>query len=118
MKNPVPRTIEELIEKLPDYYTPAERESILRAFKVAEKAHTGQTRASGDAYINHCLAVASILADYSMPAEVVAAGLLHDTVEDTKLTTDLIRRDFGSGVANLVQGVTKLTQLPRVSRGE
>ena len=107
-----------MLVNLPDYYTPADREMIQRAYRVAEKAHTGQVRASGDPYINHCLAVASILADYSMPVEVISAGLLHDTVEDTKLTIEEIRRDFGDGVASLVQGVTKLTQLPRVTRGE
>jgi guanosine-3',5'-bis(diphosphate) 3'-pyrophosphohydrolase len=118
MKTSTPLNLKELLAKLPDYYTPADREMVQRAFRVADKAHSGQARASGDPYINHCLAVASILADYSMPAEVIAAGLLHDTVEDTKLPIEDVRRDFGEGVASLVQGVTKLTQLPRVSRGE
>jgi guanosine-3',5'-bis(diphosphate) 3'-pyrophosphohydrolase len=118
MKTSSPLSLDELLAQLPDYYTPAEREQVARAYKVAEKAHSGQKRASGENYINHCLAVAAILANYSMPAEVVTAGLLHDTVEDTKLKIEAIRQDFGDGVANLVQGVTKLTQLPRVSRGE
>ncbi|KAF0107282.1 MAG: GTP pyrophosphokinase [Anaerolineaceae bacterium] len=118
MKTSTPLNLKELLSKLPDYYTPADREMVQRAFRVADKAHAGQARASGDPYVNHCLAVASILADYSMPAEVIAAGLLHDTVEDTKLSIEEVRRDFGDGVASLVQGVTKLTQLPRVSRGE
>jgi len=118
MKKSSPLSLKELLVNLPDYYTPADREMIQRAYRVAEKAHAGQFRASGDPYINHCLAVASILADYSMPVEVITAGLLHDTVEDTKLTIEEIRRDFGDGVAGLVQGVTKLTQLPRVTRGE
>jgi GTP pyrophosphokinase len=118
MKTSSPLSLEELLAQLPEQFSPTDRELVQRAFKVANKAHAGQKRASGEPYINHCLAVASILAEYSMPADVIAAGLLHDTVEDTKLTIEDIHNDFGVNVANLVQGVTKLTQLPRVSRGE
>jgi GTP pyrophosphokinase len=85
---------------------------------VAEEAHSEQKRHSGEPYINHCLAVASILADLQVPPEVVAAGLLHDTVEDTTITLNDIRRDFGNTIAVLVDGVTKLTNLPRVSRDD
>jgi len=99
-------------------YTVADRELVLRAYQVAEEAHRDQKRHSGEPYINHCLAVASILADLKVPAEVVAAGLLHDTVEDTPISLAIIRRDFGEPVKLLVDGVTKLTQLPRVSRGD
>ena len=81
-------------------------------------AHEGQKRASGDPYINHCLAVADILAEMRVPPEVVAAAILHDTVEDTNVTLADIQRDFGDEIARLVDGVTKLTQLPRVSRGD
>jgi GTP pyrophosphokinase len=118
MKNASPLKLEELLARLPEYYTPADRELIQRAYRVAEKAHAGQKRISGEPYINHLLAVAAILAEYSMPAEVVTAGLLHDTIEDTSLTAEDLQRDFSDGVVSLVQGVTKLTQLPRVSRGE
>jgi GTP diphosphokinase / guanosine-3',5'-bis(diphosphate) 3'-diphosphatase len=118
MKTTAPLNLTELLAFMPEYYTPADKEMVQRAFRVADKAHVGQKRVSGEPYIYHCLTVASILAGYSMPSEVVAAGLLHDTVEDTTVTTEDLRRDFGDGVANLVQGVTKLTQLPRVSRGE
>ncbi len=118
MKISSPLSIDELLAQLPDHYSLADRELIQRAFRQAEKAHRGQKRVSGEPYVNHCLAVAAILAEYSMPAEVVAAGLLHDTVEDTSIKVKDLSRDFGEGVANLVQGVTKLTQLPRVSRGE
>jgi GTP diphosphokinase / guanosine-3',5'-bis(diphosphate) 3'-diphosphatase len=110
--------IDTLMQDLPETYNPADRELILRAYRVAEKAHEGQKRASGEAYINHCLAVADILAEMRVPPEVVAAGLLHDTVEDTYVTLEDIRRDFGDEIARLVDGVTKLTQLPRVSRGD
>lgn len=118
MKKSAPINIDELIGQLPAAFTTADRELVRRAYQIAEEAHEGQKRASGDPYINHCLAVAAILAEYSMPAEVIAAGLLHDTIEDTAVTYVDLKRDFGEGVANLVQGVTKLTQLPRVSRGE
>jgi GTP pyrophosphokinase len=118
MKNSSPLKLEELLARLPEYYTPADRELIQRAFRVAEKAHAGQKRISGEPYINHLLAVAAILAEYSMPAEVVTAGLLHDTIEDTSVKAEDLKRDFSDGVVSLVEGVTKLTQLPRVSRGE
>lgn len=118
MRNNAPETIEELLATLPETYTLAERELIQRAYKIAEQAHAGQKRASGEPYITHCVAVAGILAQYHMPAEVLIAGLLHDTLEDTDLSADVIRNEFGETVVNLVQGVTKLTQLPRVSRGE
>ena len=75
---------------------------------MAERAHEGQKRASGEPYINHCIAVASILADMRVPPAVVAAGVLHDTVEDTEVTLDEIRRDFGDEITRLVDGVTKL----------
>ncbi|MBU4226441.1 MAG: bifunctional (p)ppGpp synthetase/guanosine-3',5'-bis(diphosphate) 3'-pyrophosphohydrolase [Chloroflexi bacterium] len=111
-------SLEELVKDLPDNYTNADRELVQRAYRLAERAHDGQKRASGEPYINHCLAVAAILAGLHMPADVVAAGLLHDTVEDTPVTLIDLRRDFGDTIARLVDGVTKLTQLPRVSRGE
>ncbi|HSO13182.1 MAG TPA: bifunctional (p)ppGpp synthetase/guanosine-3',5'-bis(diphosphate) 3'-pyrophosphohydrolase [Anaerolineales bacterium] len=109
---------EKLIEQLPEHYTLADRELIQRAYRIAEEAHHEQKRHSGEPYINHCIAVASILADLRVPPEVVVAGLLHDTVEDTPVTLEDIRRDFGDTVTNLVNGVTKLTNLPRVSRGD
>ncbi len=118
MKTTSPLILQDLLSLLPDYYNLSDRELIQRAYRLAEKAHAGQKRASGEPYVNHCLAVAAILADFLMPADIIAAGLLHDTVEDTSIKIDDLRRDFGEGVANLVQGVTKLTQLPRVSRGE
>jgi GTP pyrophosphokinase len=110
--------LERLLEQLPENYTLADRELIQRAYRVAEEAHREQKRHSGEPYINHCLAVASILADLRVPPEVVAAGLLHDTVEDTTITLHEIKRDFGNTIAVLVDGVTKLTNLPRVSRDD
>jgi len=110
--------IDQLMENLPETYSPADRELVMRAYRVAEQAHQGQVRASGEPYINHCLAVATILTEMRVPPQVVAAALLHDTVEDTPLNLGDIQRDFGVEVAKMVDGVTKLTQLPRVSRGD
>ncbi len=110
--------LEKLLEHLPENYTVAERELVERAYQVAEEAHQTQKRHSGEPYIYHCVAVADILSELKVPSEVVAAGLLHDTVEDTDITLADIRRDFGDTIASLVDGVTKLTHLPRVSRGD
>jgi GTP pyrophosphokinase len=110
--------LEKLLRHLPENYTSSERELVERAYRVAEEAHQTQKRLSGEPYINHCIAVANILSELKVPSEVVAAGLLHDTVEDTSVTLADIRRDFGDTIASLVDGVTKLTHLPRVSRGD
>lgn len=108
-----------LLNILPNSYTPIDHELILRAYRVADKAHSGQMRASGEPYISHCLAVAEILAEeMCAPPNIVAAGLLHDTVEDTQVTLDDLQKDFGDEIARLVDAVTKLTTLPRVSRGD
>jgi guanosine-3',5'-bis(diphosphate) 3'-pyrophosphohydrolase len=108
--------LEGLLKALPEGTSPADRELIERAYKVAKRAHQGQKRASGEPYIQHCLAVASILAEFGAPIPAVAAGLLHDTVEDSNVSLKSLKRDFGEEIASLVDGVTKLTQLPRVSR--
>ena len=96
--------IKKLLEQLPENYSLLDRELVQRAYRLAEEAHRGQKRASGEPYINHCLAVAAILAELQVPPDVVAAGLLHDTVEDTKITIDDLRHDFGEVIASLVTG--------------
>jgi GTP pyrophosphokinase len=110
--------IDTLLSKLPEAYTVVDRDLINRAYKFAEKAHEGQKRLSGEPYITHCLAVAEILVDLQVPPEMIAASLLHDTVEDTSITLDDLENKFGSEIAKLVDGVTKLTNLPRVSRAD
>jgi GTP diphosphokinase / guanosine-3',5'-bis(diphosphate) 3'-diphosphatase len=110
--------IDTLMNLLPSNYTPADREMVMRAYRVAEQAHREQKRASGEPYVNHCIIVAGILAEMRVPPSVVAAGLLHDTVEDTDVTLADLNRDFGEEIARLVDGVTKLTHLPRVSRAD
>jgi guanosine-3',5'-bis(diphosphate) 3'-pyrophosphohydrolase len=98
MKTASPLSLDELLALLPEYYSPADRELIQRAYRVAEKAHAGQKRASGEPYVNHLLAVAAILSEFSMPSEVVTAGLLHDTIEDTTIKAEDLRRDFSEGI--------------------
>ncbi|TCO25958.1 GTP pyrophosphokinase [Kribbella orskensis] len=84
---------------------------IERAYRTAEKYHTGQLRKSGDAYITHPLAVATILAELGMTAPTLCAALLHDTVEDTDYTIDQLTKDFSEEIAMLVDGVTKLDKV-------
>ena len=110
--------IENLLDTLPEYFTPVDRDLVMRAYRVAEHAHRDQRRASGEPYVNHCVAVAMILSELRVPPEVIVAGLLHDTVEDTTITLNDLRQDFSDDVAKLVDGVTKLIHLPRVSRGD
>jgi len=110
--------IENLLDTLPEYFTPVDRDLVMRAYRVAEHAHRDQRRASGEPYVNHCVAVAMILSELRVPPEVIVAGLLHDTVEDTTITLKDLRQDFSDDVAKLVDGVTKLIHLPRVSRGD
>ena len=108
--------LETLLNALPPDLSPADKALIQKAYDAAELAHSGQKRASGEPYVQHCLNVAYILAELHMPTAVLVAGLLHDTVEDTTYTLDDVRRNFGNEVATLVDGVTKLAQLPRVSK--
>lgn len=108
--------IEELTLVLPENYSVPDKELIRKAFTFAEKAHFGQVRASGEPYITHCLSVAKILAELKVPPVMVMAGLLHDVVEDTDVTLDQIKEQFGTEVATMVDGVTKLTHLPQVTR--
>ncbi len=91
-----------------------DRQTIVRAFEVAGEAHAGQLRKSGEAYITHPVAVAEILGELGMNTPTIVAALLHDTVEDTPYSLAQLRADFGSEVADLVDGVTKLD---RVSYG-
>lgn len=83
-------------------------ERVKRAVEVAQKAHSGQFRKTGEPYITHPLAVKKILEEWGMDEDTIIAGVLHDTVEDTSLTLDEIRKEFGDSVAFLVDGVTKL----------
>jgi len=110
--------LEQLLEKLPDNYTALDKEQILKAYKLAEQIHKGQTLPNGLPYISHCTAVAAILAELSVPPELIIAGLLHDSVEDTPISLEEIEKKFNTEVAGLVDGVTKLTDLPNLLRGD
>ena len=112
MSKYAPPTINQLHAKL-TYMSPDERVLVQRAYDVAEKEHLGQTRSSGEAYISHPLAVADILADLNADAETIAAGLLHDVVEDCDYPPERIEEYFGRKVLDLVLGVTKLSKQTR-----
>ncbi len=86
------------------------------AYEIASAAHAGQTRISGEPYITHSLAVAKILADFGLGAEAIAAGLLHDVPEDTNITLDQIKKEFGKKIAELVDGVTKMNEVEDFDR--
>ena len=103
--------VDRLIKTVRLHHPKADFALIERAYAVAEEAHRGQKRKSGEAYITHPVAVAQILADLGIGAKTLAAALLHDTVEDTDYTLDMLRADFGEEVAMLVDGVTKLDKL-------
>jgi guanosine-3',5'-bis(diphosphate) 3'-pyrophosphohydrolase len=110
--------IQTLLLHLPKNFTAFDRETIIRAYNVAENAHKGQFRVSGQPYITHCVGVAIILADLEVAPTLVIAGLLHDVVEDTAVTLEEIKNEFGETVEKFVDGVTKLTSLPNISRAD
>jgi GTP pyrophosphokinase len=100
-----------LIKTVRLHHPKADTALIERAYATAERAHSGQKRKSGEPFITHPVAVAQILADLGIGTKTLAAALLHDTVEDTDYTLDMLRHDFGDEVAMLVDGVTKLDKL-------
>jgi guanosine-3',5'-bis(diphosphate) 3'-pyrophosphohydrolase len=108
--------IEELIAEVADYNPDVDRDLLARAFRFAAKAHEGQQRRSGEEFIHHPYAVARICAELRQPDETIAAALLHDVVEDTEVTLDDVQAEFGEEIAQLVDGVTKLTRVQFQSR--
>ena len=102
---------QELISSVRKYHPSADISMIQKAYEVAREAHKDQKRKSGEPYIIHPLCVAIILADLELDKETIVAGLLHDAVEDTWMTYEEVEKEFGSEVALLVDGVTKLGQL-------
>ena len=102
---------EELISSVQKYHPSTDISMIEKAYRIARDAHEGQVRKSGEPYIIHPLCVGIILADLELDKETIVAGLLHDVVEDTVMTTEEITQEFGAEVALLVDGVTKLGQL-------
>lgn len=115
---PAITTFEQLADKIKASEKAYDLNKIEQAYEVAEKAHEGQLRTSGDPYITHPLAVASILLDYCMDTDTICAALLHDVVEDTPVSLDELRKKFGDDVALLVDGVTKIGLVPLNSKEE
>jgi guanosine-3',5'-bis(diphosphate) 3'-pyrophosphohydrolase len=103
-------TVSELL-RIADHLDRKDQEIVRRAYERALAAHAGQRRLSGEEYVNHPMEVAAILADLELDAETLAAALLHDTVEDTPLTSEAVEQEFGPEVARLVDGVTKLGRI-------
>ncbi|WP_010128080.1 bifunctional (p)ppGpp synthetase/guanosine-3',5'-bis(diphosphate) 3'-pyrophosphohydrolase [Haemophilus sputorum] len=109
----------EPLERIIKGYLPAEKiELVRRAFVIARDAHEGQTRSSGEPYITHPVAVACIIAEMKLDHEAVMAALLHDVIEDTPYTEEQLANEFGSSVADIVQGVSKLDKLKFRTRQE
>jgi len=106
-----PVELEPLLKTLRTNHPKADTRIVQRAYETAERNHRGQFRRSGDPYITHPLAVATIVAELGMEEPTICAALLHDTVEDTALGLDDVRRDFGEEVTMLVDGVTKLDKV-------
>jgi len=108
--------LEDIVERLQNYHPDTDVDLLRRAYIFSARAHQGQTRLSGESYLNHPIEVAAILADLKLDAVTVAAGLLHDTIEDTSATTEEVRSVFGDEVAGLVDGMTKLSRMELQSR--
>jgi GTP pyrophosphokinase len=110
--------INEILDKTAVYLSEQEQALITKAYVFSAAAHAGQVRLSGEPYLSHPLEAAGILADMRLDAASIAAGLLHDTVEDTKATVDEIEELFGEEVADIVDGVTKISLIPFESKEE
>ena len=110
--------MESILMKIYEYYTGADRDMLLHAYDFARDAHRNQKRASGEPYFIHPCAVAEILVDLGLDADTVAGALLHDVIEDTPVTEEDVRREFGESVLTLVSGVTKLDKIVFKSQEE
>lgn len=111
-------TIDDLIAKIDTIDKRYDTEKIKRAYALADSAHEGQMRSSGEKYITHPLSVADILLDYHMDTDTICAALLHDVVEDTDTSLDDVKKQFGEDVALMVDGVTKIGQVPLNTKEE
>lgn len=114
----VPDAFDRLLEQAESYLETRNIEQIQKAFDVANAAHKGQLRKTGEAYINHPIQTALILAELRMDADSITAAMLHDTVEDTKITLEDVEREFSLSVRDLVDGVTKITRIEIESLSE
>ena len=98
------------LDKLTSYLSLEEKQKVYKALKLSENAHSNQLRKSGDPFILHPLEVAKILTSIKLDSDSIAAGLLHDTIEDTNLKIDIIKNNFGEQISQLVQGLTKISK--------
>src|SRR5687767_4597042 len=110
--------IEDIVEKVATNHPQADLDLLRRAYLFSAREHKGQKRASGESYLVHPLEVADILADMKLDEVSVATGLLHDVVEDTLVDLSTINEYFGTEIAHLVDGLTKIAQISNVSREE
>src|ERR671937_178465 len=108
--------VDELLEEVATYNPEVDRDLLARAFRFAARAHEGQQRRSGEAFIHHPWGAAKICAQLRLDEQTLAAALLHDVVEDTGTELDEVRSEFGDEIARLVDGVTKLTRVQFQSR--
>lgn len=108
--------LEDIVERIQNYSPGADVDLLRRAYIFSAKVHQGQTRLSGETYLNHPIEVAAILANLKLDAATVAAGLLHDTLEDTTATSEELKEMFGEEVAGLVEGMTKISRMELQSR--
>jgi len=104
--------IDQLIKRVESYNPDADVALVRRAYAFSAKAHEGQTRQSGEPYLQHPLAVAGVLTALRSDVTAIVAGLLHDTVEDTLATSEELEHEFGNDIARLVDGVTKIGKIP------
>ena len=111
-------SIDALADRLSGYLGDEQVNLVRRAYFYAEQAHDGQRRRSGEAYVTHPLAVASILADMHMDHQSLMAAMLHDVIEDTGIAKEALHAQFGESVAELVDGVSKLTQMNFETKAE
>ena len=102
---------EDLIKKVKTYNRFFNPETLLKAYTFAKNAHKNQKRDAGEPFIIHPIAVADILTDLKLDSATITTGLLHDTIEDTKATYKTVEKEFGKEVADLVDGVTKISEL-------
>ena len=118
LSSELPEYVLALARRLTDYLPPGQIERVMAAFRRGAEAHGGQTRASGEPYITHPVAVAAILADLRLDAETMIAAILHDALEDTAYTRASMIDEFGASVTELVEGVTKLDKVHFASQQE
>src|SRR5262249_39799989 len=108
--------VDQILERVRAYQPAADTDLIKRAYDYSYKMHAGQTRKSGDPYFIHPASVAGIITELRLDTASVCAGLLHDVVEDTLASTNDLEREFGVEIANLVDGVTKLSKINFTSK--